>query len=130
MNFITSSFTEYDTALSELLGDAGFSPDQTSEFLPEAAAGMLEAFQNKDIEMIISAFGSNDPGQLLGHIDINTVARKAGLDPEQAAAGVKAITPLLTQVFKHNSDGMVGAAMSIAWESKRDSRSFVKRLFG
>lgn len=129
MSFIKACFTEYDIAMSELMEDAGFSADQTRKFLPAAASGIANAFHNKDIEMIISAFGSKDPSLLLNEIDINTIAAKVDMNSDQVTLGLNAIAPLILQAFRHNSDGMVGAAISIAWESKRDFISIAKRLF-
>jgi hypothetical protein len=129
MNFLKSFFTEYDIALSELMDDAGFSAEQTKRFLPVAASGIADAFHNKEIEHIISAFGSRDPSLLLNEIDIDAIADKADMNSEQVTAALNAIAPLITHAFKHNSDGMVGAAISIAWESKRDFISIAKRLF-
>jgi len=129
MNFITTCFTEYDSALSELLKGAGFSADQARMFLPNAASGIIDSFQSKDIEEIISAFGSKEPTQLIGTININAIAKKVNMDSDQVTSGFEAIAPVLSQAFTHNTDGMVGAAISIAWQSKRDYISSVKRLF-
>lgn len=129
MNFIKACFTEYNTALSELVEDAGFSAKQTRTFLPVAAAGIADAFHNKEIEHIISAFGSKDPALLLNEIDIDAIAKKVDMSNEQVTKALNAIAPLISHAFKHNSDGMVGAAISIAWESKRDFISIAKKLF-
>jgi len=129
MNFITTCFTEYDSALSELLKGAGFTADQTRKFLPNAASGIVDSFQCKDIEEIISAFGSKEPTQLIGSINVIAIAKKVDMNPDQVTSGFEAIAPVISQAFMHNSDGMVGAAISIAWQSKRDYISSVKRLF-
>lgn len=129
MNFIKACFTEYNTALCELMENAGFSVKQTRTFLPVAASGIADAFRNKDIEHIISAFGSRDPSSLLNEIDIDAIANKVDMNSEQVTKALHAIAPLISHAFKHNSDGMVGAAISIAWESKRDFISIAKKLF-
>ncbi len=129
MNFIKACFTEYETDLSELVKDAGFTTEQARKFLPVAASAIADAFHNKEIEHIISAFGSRDPALLLNEIDIEAIADKVDMNSEQVTTALKAIAPLISHAFKHNSDGMVGAAISIAWESKRDFISIAKRLF-
>lgn len=129
MNFIKACFTEYNIALSELMEEAGFSMKETRTFLPVAAAGIADAFHNKEIEHIISAFGSRDPALLLNEIDIDAIAKQVDMSSEQVTKALNAIAPLISHAFKHNSDGMVGAAISIAWESKRDFISIAKKLF-
>jgi len=129
MNFIQACFSEYESALVELLEDAGFTREQASVFLPEAAQGLATAFQNRDIELIMSAFGSKDPSLLLSNVDTNAIADNTRLTPEQVTTGIKAIAPLISRAFKHSSEGMVGAAISIAWESKRNFKNITKKLF-
>jgi hypothetical protein len=129
MNFITACFEEYDSALSELLLGAGFSADEALRFLPEASSGILDAFKHKDIEQIISAFGAKDPSQILNAVNMNTIAMKVDMSTEQVKAGLEKIAPVITQAFKHNSDGMVGAAISIAWDEKKDFIDITKNLF-
>ena len=129
MNFITACFDEYDSAMSELLAGAGFSAQQAARFLSVASADILNTYKHKDIERIISAFGSKEVTQFIDLLDIDLMAKKAGMSPEETSIGLKTIAPVISQAFKHNSDGMVGAAISIAWEEKRDFVSIAKKLF-
>ena len=130
MNFITACFDEYDSALSELLAASGFTAEQTSRFLPAASSLILNTFKHKDIEQIISSFGSREPSEFISALNVDTLASRVDMTTEQVTTGLEAIAPVISQAFKHNSDGMVGAAISIAWEEKRDFISIAKRLFG
>ena len=130
MNFITACFEEYDSALSELLKSAGFSADDTVIFLPEASSEILNAFKHKDIEQILAAFGATEPTRFLDAVNMNAIAVKAGMSIDKVKSGLKTIAPVITQAFKHNSDGMVGAAISIAWEEKKDFTGTADNIFG
>lgn len=113
----------------ELLQGVGFSADQASKFLPVAASGILSSFERKDIEEIISAFGSKDPSLLLSAVNVDAIAKKTNISSDMVTTGLEAISPVLSQAFTHSSDGMVGAAISIAWDSKRDFVSTAKKDF-
>lgn len=115
--------------MSELLLGAGFSADETVRFLPAASSVILDAFRHKDIEQIISAFGSKEPTQFLNAVNINAIAIKVDMSADKVRSGLETIAPVITQAFKHNSDGMVGAAISIAWEEKKDFLGVAKDLF-
>ena len=130
MNFITACFAEHETALSELLVVSGFTAEQTSGFLRAAATTIHSTFKGKDIEEIISAFGSGNPARFVNAIDIDELASKADMSPDAVKTALTIIAPVISEAFKQNSDGMVGAAISIAWEEKRDFISIAKKLFG
>lgn len=130
MNFITACFEEYDSALSELLTGAGYTGDEALRFLPVASSAILDAFKHKDIEQILSAFGSREPTEFLNAVNMNAIAMKVDINADKVKSGLEAIAPVLTQAFKHNSDGMVGAAISIAWDEKHDLNELAENIFG
>ena len=130
MNFITACFEEYDSALSELLKKTNFSADEAVIFLSVASSGILNAFKHKEIEQILAAFGARESTQFLDAVNMNAIAMKAGMSTDKVKSGLETIAPVITQAFKHNSDGMVGAAISIAWEEKKDFTGTAENIFG
>ena len=127
MNFIQKFFGVNGIALSERLQDSGFTAEQAREFLPEAASGILNAYQHKEIELIISALEMDKPTKLLNTVNVNTIANNIGMSSDQVTAGFEVLAPVMSKAFIKYSGGIVGAAASIAWGSTGDFLNLTKK---
>lgn len=127
MNFIQKFFGANSNVLSSRLQDTGFTAEQASKFLPEAASGILKAYQHKEIELIISALEMDKPTKLLNTVNVNAIARNTGMSPEQVIEGFEVIAPVMSKAFIKYSGGIVGAAASIAWGSTSDFLNLVRK---
>ena len=116
MDFISECFDKHNQTFRKKLKSAGYSAEQITLFLPEFSAGMETAVQNSGADYLITGLMKNGPGQLLNTIDINAMATKLGTNPGQVIIGINAITPVLSQAFTQNSNGLVSAAASLVWD--------------
>lgn len=127
MNFIQKFFGVNSSVLSERLQDSGFTVEQASKFLPEAASGILNAYQHKEIELIISALEMDKPTKLLKTVNVNAIANNIDMNSDQVRAGFEVLAPVMSNAFIKYSGGIVGAAASIAWGSTGDFLNLVKK---
>ena len=127
MNFIQKFFGVNGSVLSEQLQDSGFTEEQAGKFLSEAASGILNAYQHKEIEVIISALEMDNPARLLNTVNVNAIANNIGMSSDQVTRGFEVLAPVMSKAFKKYSGGIVGAAASIAWGSTSDFLSLVKK---
>jgi len=127
MNFIQKFFGVNGSVLSERLQDSGFTAEQAGKFLSEAASGILNAYQHKEIELIISALEMDKPTKLLNAVNVNVIANNIGISSDQVTAGFEVLAPVMSKAFKKYSGGIVGAAASIAWGSTGDFLNLVKK---
>ena len=127
MNFIQKFFGVNSSVLSEQLQDSGFTEEQAGKFLSEAASGILNAYQHKEIEVIISALERDNPARLLNAVNVNAIANNIGMSSDQVKRGFEVLAPVMSKAFKKYSGGIVGAAASIAWGSTSDFLNLVKK---
>jgi hypothetical protein len=127
MNFIQKFFGVNSRLLSERLQHSGFTAEQADKFLSEAASGILNAYQHKQIELIISALEMDKPTRLLNTVNVTVIANNIGMSPDQVMAGFEVLSPVMSKAFKKYSGGIVGAAASIAWGSTGDFIDLVKK---
>ena len=127
MNFIHKFFGANSSVLSERLQDSGFTAEQADKFLSEAASGILNAYQHKEIELIISALEMDKPTKLLNTVNVNTIANNIGMSSDQVTAGFEVLAPDMSKAFIKYSGGIVGAAASIAWGSTSDFLELAKK---
>jgi len=127
LNFIQKFFGVNSSVLSERLQDSGFTVEQASKFLPEAASGILNAYQHKEIELIISALEMDKPTKLLKTVNVNAIANNIDMNSDQVRAGFEVLAPVMSKAFTKYSGGIVGAAASIAWGSTGDFLNLVKK---
>lgn len=127
MNFIQKFFGVNGSVLSEQLQDSGFTAEQAEKFLSESASGILNAYQHKEIEVIISALEMDKPTRLLNTVNVNSIANNIGMSSAQVTAGFEVLAPVMSKAFKKYSGGIVGAAASIAWGSTSDFLNLVKK---
>lgn len=114
MDFIKDCFEEHGDALTEQLEGAGFSADQASQFLPEAASGILESAQGLDLAEISQQLIADGPSPLLSAINTDAIAEKLGMNSDLVTKGLAAIAPLLSQEFAQKGEGLMGAVSSMA----------------
>lgn len=115
MNFVEEFFENNRDALSEALQDAGFTDQQTGQFLPEAASAVLNSFHHKEIATIIETMNIDDPSGLVRSINISSITENTGMDNNLVVSGFEVIAPIMAEAFTNSSDGVVFAAASIAW---------------
>lgn len=118
MDFIYKYFSEYESALTVSLTTAGFTNDEGKIFLRETSAGMSRLIRNMNLETVIKILLSDNPAGLISYIDNISLAEKIDMNAEKVAAGLKAITPVIRQVFIHKNREIVAVTASLAWESK------------
>jgi len=114
MDFIKDCFEEHGDVLTKQLEGAGFSADQASQFLPEAASGILESAQGLDVAEISQQLIADDPSSLLGAFNADAIAEKLGMNSDLVTKGLAAIAPLLSQAFAQKGEGLMGAVSSMA----------------
>ena len=114
MDFLKECFEENDGALTEQLKGAGFSADQASQFLPEAASGILDSARDMDVAEVSSQLVSDGPSQLLNAVYVDSIAEKLGMNPDLVTKGLAAIAPVLSQAFAQKGEGLMGAVSSLA----------------
>ena len=126
MNFMQKFLGENGSELSERLQDSGFTAEQATKFLSEAASGILNAYKHKELELIISALEMDKPTKLLNTVNVNAIANNIGMSSEQVTAGFEVLAPIMSKEFVKYSGGIVGAAASIAWGSTSNFHNLVK----
>ena len=114
MDFLKECFEEHDGVLTEQLKGAGFSADQASQFLPEAASGILDSARDMDVAELSSQLVSDGPSQLLSAVNVDSIAEKLGMNPDLVTKGLAAIAPVLSQAFAQKGEGLMGAVSSLA----------------
>jgi len=114
MDIIENCFKEHGGALIEQLTVAGFSVDQATQFLPEAASGIANATQDTGVEQITSRLLSGDPSELFDSVNVAAIAAKLGIDSDLVTKGLAAIAPVLAKTLSQKSDGLIGAVSSLA----------------
>ena len=127
MNFIEEFFGENRGILSELLMNAGFTAEQSSQFLPAAGSAILKAYQHKDIEEIIATMGLDQPTKLLSEVKIGAITNNIGMNAYQVTSGFEVIMPVMAKAFLNNKAGIVNAAASIAWGLHGDFHNLDKK---
>ena len=111
MEFIKALINENNSSLTDSLSSAGFSLEQVSQFLPEAASSISDAINISGVEQIVSGVASGGSGKLLNSIDIIQIASKTGMSSEQVKEGFEAILPAVTNIITQNG-GSIGDALS------------------
>lgn len=97
MDPIQQCFEHHDRSLTKSLINADFSHEQVKQFLPEAATGLLDSSRNTSLFQTLASLFSDSQYTLFRKIDIESIARKAGMNPEKVTAGLHAIAPVLLQ---------------------------------
>ena len=114
MEIIKNCFKEHGAALIEQMTMARLSVDQATQFLPEAASGVLNSTQDTGVEQITTRLLSGDPSELSDSVNIAEIAAKLGIDSDLVAKGLAAIAAVLAKTPSQKSDGLIGAVSSLA----------------
>ncbi len=109
MDPIRHCFEHHRHSLTKCLINADFSQDQVTRFLPGAATGLLESSRNTSLFQTLASLFSCSRYTLLRKIDIGSIARNTGMNPDQVTAGLHAIAPVLLHAIakesrRHDSD--------------------------
>ena len=107
MDFLQNLLGDNTSKLvSSLVDKAGFSADQAKAFVPEATGSVVDAVKNAgNIDFSnIGAAAQN----VMGQVDVSSLASKVGIDTGQAQSGLNAIVPNLLQIFQDKAGGSAG----------------------
>jgi len=97
MDMITNLLSVQGSELISGLVSNGFSQEQAEGFLPEAASSIMSAMSN--------APDGEGAGNILGKIDIASLAESVNLDSSMVINGLQSIIPALIAKFgMENSD--------------------------
>ncbi len=100
MGFIRDCFEEHGRLLMDELERAGFSVNQSIDFLPEVASGIASTFQILGVEKTTNNLVSSNTNQLLHMLNIDEIVQKTGLNLNQVKSGFKVVTPFFYNHFK------------------------------
>jgi len=84
-------------------------------FLAETAAQILLAIKNTRLDKTILYLLSDDKGQLLKLINVDSIAMSVGLSSKRVNAGLNALAPVMTEIFKRKSNEIIDKVASKAW---------------
>jgi len=121
MDFIKHCFDENKSALTSRLKQAGLPGSMSEQFLPETAAAVMNIIEKSNLEKTIEILLSNNPSQLLQSINVQVMANKLEMNPEQVTTGLEAISPEVSKVFNANTNEIVAATASLAWQTTNES---------
>lgn len=126
MNLIKQLFEEHAGVFTEALSESGFTAEQASSFLPDAASSLIDATDNMEISEMVSMFASDDKTELLEKINVDEISENHDLDASQVTDGFSTIISSLTELFQNEtdvkgvisslaggSDGVIGMAKNI-----------------
>lgn len=122
MDFIKIYFEEYRSVFLLRLNNVNIVGDLAKQFLPETAKSILYTIKNTRLEKTIEILLSDNPSKLLDLIDIDALASALCISTEQVDLGLKAIAPVMSQIFILNSNEIVAATASLAWSSLDDDK--------
>ena len=126
---IKECIEENASTFTRSLQGAGFSPEQASKFLPEAASGILDSTKDSGITQLIAGFASGGPSKLLSLVNADAIADKLGMDANQVSSGLVAMIPVLSQLITDKGDGILGKVSSLSGDSSGDLINSAKNLF-
>ena len=107
MDFLQNLLGDKTSELvSGLVDKAGFSADQAKAFVPEATGSVVDAVKGAgDIDFSnLGAAAQN----VMGKVDVSSLAGKVGIDTEQARNGLTAFVPKLLQMLQEKAGGAEG----------------------
>lgn len=110
MDLLKSLLDEHGSSLvNELTTKTGFSADQAKKFVPAAAQQTMDKVKSGGID-VKSLFSGGDLSAVIGKLDLGALAKTSGVDAGKAAAGLKAILPMIVKVLQ--SKGLDANALS------------------
>lgn len=98
--------------VNALMNKAGFGADQARAFVPEAADAVVEAAGGGS-GLDPAALADAGPAELIGKIDVASLAARVGVDPGMATAGLSAIVPQLLEAFRGKLGALGGVASQL-----------------
>lgn len=128
MDFIKQCFELYSDALKQKLKTAGLTDDQVRKIMPELAS-VMTSMNYTGLEKMMAALLSEDPSQLTASLDVESIARKLEMNSLQVRKGIKAISPLMSQVFSQkietHSDATDALSRGVTGEITSSVRNFL-----
>ncbi len=113
MSFSDQFFDNHRGDLLEKLEQTGFSADQAKNFLGETASSLTASTQGISIADMLSGL-MGDPVQQLRSINMDDIAQRLAVSPDQVQTGIDAIAPIFSQKFSQKSKGLVGSIGTLA----------------
>jgi len=107
VEILKNLISDHGSSLMSSLTESGFSADQAEKFLPEAAQGMSDAISGGGISEILSGGDEGSMASaLMGKMDIEGIASKAGIDSSLASNGLTALVPKVLAMLNAEGGGL------------------------
>lgn len=99
MDLIEQCFNEHNKALLKRLIAADFSIEEATQLLPEIELALYISSRKTGEFQTIARLFSKYPYEITKSVNVDALAMKVGIDADQVATGLRAIAPLLLQVY-------------------------------
>ncbi len=100
MDLLKTLLDEHGPALvNELTTKTGFSADQARKFVPAAAQQAMDKVKSGGLD-VKSLFGGGDLSAAIAKMDLGALAKTSGVDAGKAAAGLKALLPMIAKLLE------------------------------
>jgi len=86
-----------------LVQNTGFSAEQASAFVPDAAQKVLGLLGTKGSEFNLTDIPSS-VNQLIGALDVSSIASNANVDVEKARTGLTAVLPMILELASNHKE--------------------------
>ena len=103
MDLIEQCFNEHNKALLKRLIAADFSIEEATQLLPEIELALYISSRKTGEFQTIARLFSKYPYEITKSVNVDALAMKVGIDADQVATGLRAIAPLLLQIYAENN---------------------------
>ncbi len=108
MDFLKNLLDENTAGLvSGLVDKAGFTADQATAFVPEAAGSVVDAVKGAGADLDFSNMDAVAQS-VMDKVDVASLADKVGLDTNKVQSGLGALVPNLLQIAQDKAGGAAG----------------------
>jgi hypothetical protein len=119
MDAIEKCFSEHNKALLKRLITADLTIGEANRLLPEIELALyISCRQTSEFQTITRLF-SKFCYEMSKSVDIDALATKVGIDAIQVTAGLRAIAPLLLQVYAENNHRRAQASAETNTETQQ-----------
>jgi uncharacterized membrane-anchored protein len=129
MDYIQDIFERNTHTLIKKLEVAGFSNNQSSDFLSEIAPRIFESTQYAGIAKSISDLLA-DPAQFLSSVNVESIAQKLDMSCEQVTSGLALVVPVMTQALESKNDGLADMVHTLHCAPMVNLFGSAKKLIG
>ena len=129
MNIVKDFFNSQSNELISKLIGQGFMNEQASKFIPDAGNCLMNAVKELDITELCTQGTDNQVTSVLEHVDVETLAAKAGIDAGLVTSGLRGIIPELLNFIKDHAGDTSGMMSFISGDKPGGIGEFVRGLF-